>query len=98
MISADDQPLISVIIPAVSGWESLGECLQSLAENTGDAAIEVIVADSCGDPTRDKIRNQFPKVRMIAAEGRPSIPALRGMAIPQARGHMVAIIEDHCMV
>jgi hypothetical protein len=31
-------------------------------------------------------------------EGRPSIPALRALGIDQARGRVIAVTEDHCIV
>src|SRR5262249_26462396 len=93
-----DHPRISVVVPSVTGLSVVAECLECLIRQEGAAAAEILVVDRCGEPTRADLRGQFPQVRVIAVEGRPSIPALRAMGIEHARGQIVALLEDHCLV
>jgi hypothetical protein len=71
-----------------------------LTHQEGNVPYEVLVVDCCDEATRAEIRRRFtrPEVKLITVEGRPSIPKLRAIGIAQARGRMVAILEDHCNV
>lgn len=91
------EPLISVIIPSVNGLTALVECLDCLRAQDGAIAAEVLVVDRCGELVREVLRTRYPEVRVFPVEDQPSIPAMRALAIAQARGRVVAIIEDHCM-
>ena len=91
-------PLVTVLIPSVNGLPSILECLQALADQDADISREIIVIDCVGEAVRSAIRARFPRVRLIAVEGRPSIPALRARGLAEARGAMIAVTEDHCLV
>jgi glycosyltransferase involved in cell wall biosynthesis len=93
------EPLVSVVIASVNGLPCLAECLEALLRQEGGVPFEVLVVDRCGAATRAEVCRRFPDppVRLIAADGRPSIPALRAIGIRQARGQMVAVTEDHCL-
>jgi glycosyltransferase involved in cell wall biosynthesis len=92
------EPLVSVVIASVNGRPYIEECLDALLRQTGDVAYEVLVVDCCDDDTRDAIRGFPDPVRLIEVDGRPSIPKLRAVGVQQARGRMIAILEDHCIV
>ena len=91
-------PLVSVVIASVNGFPALGECLEALARQKGQVASEVLVVDRCGAETRAAVRARFPDVQVIAAKAGTSVPALRAMGMAQARGRMIAILEDHCNI
>lgn len=93
-----DRPVVSVVIPSVSGLPALRRCLDALARQDSAVVSEIVVVDRCGDGTRDAIRRQFPGVHVLAAGPRTSIPALRVQGIAAARGKVIAILEDHCNV
>lgn len=92
------EPLVSVIIPSVNGLPVLAECLEALVGQEGQVPAEIIVVDCCGEATRAVVRERFPRVCLVPVEGRPSIPALRAIGIERARGRVLAITEDHCLV
>jgi glycosyltransferase involved in cell wall biosynthesis len=95
-----NDPLISVVIASVNGLPFITECLDALTSQEGNISYEVLVVDRCGAKTREEIRSRFPQseIQLISADGRPSIPKLRAMGIARARGHLIAILEDHCNV
>ena len=93
-------PAISVVIASVNGFPSIGECLDCLARQEDKIAYEVLVMDRCDAKTRQEIRRRFPQpeIQLVEVFDDPSIPKLRAMGIAQARGKLVAILEDHCNV
>src|SRR5436190_697326 len=91
-------PLVSVIVPCVNGLPSIVECLQSLMDQAHDGPLEVIVVDRCGESVRRVVRERFPDVKLVAVDGPASIPALRARGLQAARGEMIAVTEDHCLV
>lgn len=98
--SSETAPLISVVIASVNGFPSIGECLDHLVLQEGDIAHEILVIDRCDAKTRDEIRRRFPQPEVELIEGASSfsIPKLRAIGISRARGHLIAILEDHCNV
>ena len=89
-------PPLSVVVASVNGFPYLGECLDSLRTHCPDA--EVIVADCTDAGTRQRIRDGWPAVRLIAFETPTSIPALRAAGVAASTAPYVALIEDHCVV
>lgn len=89
---------LSVVVPSVNGASDLLGCLDALAAQRSDVALEVIVVDRCGDAVRREARARHPWVRIIEAAPATTIPAMRAMAFDAARGESVAVIEDHVIV
>src|SRR5260370_22289337 len=63
-------PEVSIIVPARNEEASLGNCLQSLAAQTGVAFEIIVVDDGSTDRTRD-IARRVAAVRVISAEPLP---------------------------
>jgi hypothetical protein len=58
---------------------------------------EVIVV-ACGAAAyAERIRKAFPWTRVIHREQRETVPELRRCGVEQARGEVIAIIEEHCL-
>jgi hypothetical protein len=72
--------------------------LAALDAQQGDLTIETLVPDRIGPRVREPLRQRFPHVQLIEARARASIPELRALAIRQARGPVVGVIEDHVVV
>jgi GT2 family glycosyltransferase len=97
---AESSPAISVVIASVNGLPSITECLDCLSRQDGNIGYEVLVMDRCDAKTRQEVRRRFPQpeIQLTEVAGHPSIPKLRAMGIAQARGQLIAILEDHCNV
>ncbi|MBI3736251.1 glycosyltransferase [Candidatus Sumerlaeota bacterium] len=93
----ENRPLATVIIPSVTGRQSLDPCLRALEQQTEYSKIEVIVANRLGAESSDRIRAQFPQVRLIECAAETSIPAMRRTGLEAARGDFIFITEDHCV-
>ena len=97
---APGAPLISVVIASVNGAPPILECLQGLVDQQTVVSYEVLVVDCCGEKLRSLIRQKFlqPEIRIIPCEKRHSIPRLRAIGMAEAKGKMIAVLEDHCNV
>ena len=92
-----EAPEISVVIASVNGLPYPLACLESLAEQQGDIAAEVVLADCTGPATAAAVRERFPDVRLLTFDERKSVPFLRAEGIRAARGRLVVVTEDHCV-
>jgi GT2 family glycosyltransferase len=90
------EPALSVVVASVNGFPYLGRCLDALRERCPQA--EVIVADWTDEASRERIRREWPEVRLISLDEPTPVPRLRAVGIAQARAPYVAVIEDHCVV
>jgi GT2 family glycosyltransferase len=88
---------LSVVVASVNGWPPIRDCLSSLERQEGGLDYEVIVAVRRQDETGDLIRRQFPRVKVVRSPERVGIPALRAIAMSEARGGIIAVTEDHCI-
>lgn len=94
-MTGEPEPLVSVVVPSVSGTAAVFECLAALFDQEGDVPVEVVVVDRCGETTRQAIRARFPGVRLLAAEPSSPLPAMRGRGLAAARGRMIAVLGEH---
>ena len=89
-------PELSVVVASVNGLPYLEACLAALERHA--PAAEVVVADWTNEPTRARIRERFPAVRLLSFEEPQTVPELRAAGIFAATAPIVAVIEDHCNV
>jgi hypothetical protein len=92
----DTVPEISVVIASFGSPERLRACLLSvLAQAAGKEVIVARGAEQCGLAALER---DFPGVRFIEAGADASVFRLRAVGVAQARGRVVALLEDHCVV
>ena len=87
--------MASVAVASFSGGAALARCLRSL--EVGAVGADVIAAVAGGEDL-DAIAAAFPRARLIAAPAGTSVFRLRSLALAEARGAFVALLEDHCAV
>ena len=95
-----DIPL-SIVIASGAGGEFLLRCLDSLRSQAASPGVEVIVVDRCGEEVISRISKEHPYVRLLrpdVSNHRPSVPELRAQGVREAKGTVVAIVEEHCVV
>ncbi len=92
----DEAADLSVVIASVNGWGVLGPTLDALDELPERDRMEVIVVETVGGATRERLR-QRPRVVVVEADRQP-IPRLRYQGVLRAKGRLVAILEDHARV
>jgi GT2 family glycosyltransferase len=89
--SAQDAPLLSVVIPTYNASRLIGEQLEALTAQTYEGPIEVVIADNMStDDLEGAIRpfNDRLNVRRIAADGR------RGVSHARNRGCKAATADE----
>jgi hypothetical protein len=91
----DHEPCVSVLLPTTQPWPAVSAALDSLLSQIEPPAFEILVLDGDGQALRGI--HLDPAVRWIRLPGLDSF-ALRAAGIAHARGSVVAITEDHCLV
>lgn len=91
----DREPCVSVLLPTTHPWPAVSAALDSLLSQTDPPAFEVLVLDGHGQALRGI--HFDAAVRWIRLPGLDPF-ALRAAGIAHARGAVVAITEDHCLV
>lgn len=90
-----DPPQLSVVIATVSPWPTLQSCLESLSGQVQELDVELIIVDGHGQALpADTIELPLMHISEIGA----SVYRLRAIGIKKARGKIVALTEDHCVV
>jgi hypothetical protein len=85
-------PKISVVIAAWNGPAALHACLASLVEQVAGEDVEVIVAANFTEPS---LAEAFPFARLLFVGEDATVPMLRSAGMREARGEIVATVEDH---
>jgi hypothetical protein len=89
---------VSVVIAWVNSLDLLAPVVDSLLKQDSRPPDEIIIATRHDVGTQDRLRCAYPGVTILSAPARTTIPALRSIGIAQARGTIVAVTEDHCVV
>jgi glycosyltransferase involved in cell wall biosynthesis len=91
------EPAVSVVIASIVGPPFIDDCLASVFAQKNAPSFEVIVVDCGSADNIARLSKRFPDARYIQASQRETVPALRRLGAEQARGGIVAIIEEHCV-
>jgi len=100
-----NRPALSVIVTIVSGRESLRRCLEALVPQIEAAHVEILVPYDSWSVGVAELNSEFPDVRFhrIPEDAPASAPGIvhrlydrrRAVGLALARGHIVALTEDH---
>ncbi len=90
-------PSVSVVIASIVGAPFIDDCLASVFAQKNAPNFEVIVVDCRGSENVSRLSKRFPEARFIQLQKRETVPQLRRIGVEQARGEIVAIIEEHCL-
>ena len=88
-------PLVSFLVPAYNYARYLPDCLNSIFEQEGDVAYEVVVVDDAStDDTRELLTTVAdPRVRVLHNESNQGHARTIEIALRAARGELVARID-----
>jgi hypothetical protein len=87
---------LSVVVGTTQPWPEVEAVLESIHGQLRDGEAEFVLAHR-GDGFPEAAAERFSRVRAVVAPG-AVISELRGAALGQAAGEIVAITEDHCVV
>ena len=69
MTGSSTAPSVTMVIPTWNGWHYLEECLGTIAAQRYDGTLTTLVVDNgSADGTADKLRREWPDVRLIRFE------------------------------
>ncbi len=97
---AEQAQQLSVVIAAHNGRAEVENCLASLQTQelpaSSPVAVEIIVAGNFCNETAAQLKQSYPDVRLLRADQAVSVPELRSWGAREAKGDIVALLEDHC--
>jgi glycosyltransferase involved in cell wall biosynthesis len=89
----EDQPAVSVVIPAYNAEETIRRALESVAAQTYDNIVEtIIVDDGSRDETTCIIRDEYPRVRLFEQPNQGAAVA-RNLGVGEACGEYIAFLD-----
>ena len=89
---------ISVVVAAYCGSATIVDCLRSIEKATEGRRREIIVVESSGDGTSEIVQQQFPDVLLVRSAERLSAGHARNLGAAAARGHLIFITDQDCVV
>ena len=90
------KPGISVVVASKVGAPFVDQCLSSLEDQAGRHGAEVLVVAAGTEAYAARIAEDFRWVRVIHESRVSEVPALRRRGVEEARGDLLAVIEEHC--
>jgi glycosyltransferase involved in cell wall biosynthesis len=93
-----DRPEVSVIIPSYKSGKTIDGCLRSVLDQRTERRFEVIVIHSGADDIADRLRVEFPQVRLFSFSERKFPEAARRVGIAEAQGDIIAGVDADCTV
>lgn len=91
-------PAVSVVIAVTRADPVLADCLAALEASAGAIPIEILLADGSPEGVPTSAYPDAERVTLVRAEGRRSLPFLRGAAMARATARLIAVIDPYCLV
>lgn len=88
---------LSIVIASKMPWPHAEPCLAALVDEARVVGAEIILADGCGRALPEPLTPPYRDVIWLKVPGAGAF-RLRSLAIARARGRIIAITEDHCVV
>jgi GT2 family glycosyltransferase len=91
-------PLVSVVVPCYRPGPLIDGCLEGLLDQDLDGPYEVIVVESSGDGTAERLRTRFSRCRVIAPPARTLPAEAQNIGVAAATGAFIAITNHDCVI
>ena len=92
-------PDVSILIVTYECRDEARGCLRSIAETSGAASTEIVVADNAStDGTVEMIRTEFPQVKLVALEENVGFAAGVNRAAAAAEGEYLLLLNPDTVV
>jgi len=87
--------VISIIVVNTNGKEIIGECLNSLLNQSLNDNIEILVVDNgSADLSYEYISEKFPKVKLIKFSEKIGFAKANNEALKIAQGEFIALLNN----
>lgn len=88
-------PIVSVCIANYNGMKVIDHCLQSVMEQQGDIALEILVHDDASDDgSAAYIRDRYPDARLIVSESNVGFCVANNRMVAEARGEYLLLLNN----
>ena len=97
---SDKRPLVSIVIPVYNCEEYIGECIDSVVEQTYDNIEIIVVNDGSKDESEKIIKNKKKKYRNILyyKQRNKGVSAARNLGINKAKGEYITFVDADDLV
>src|SRR4029079_13606558 len=89
-------PRVSVVVPCYRPGDLIDGCLADLCAQDLDEGFEVILVESSGDGTAERLQRRFPGIRVIAPPHRTLPAEAQNIGVAAAHAAFVAITNHDC--
>jgi ABC-type polysaccharide/polyol phosphate transport system ATPase subunit len=93
-----DAPRVSVVVPCYRPGDLIDGCLADLLDQDLAGPYEVIVVESSGDGTAERLRKTFPRCRVIAPPSRTWPAEAQNLGVAAATGPFIAVTNHDCVI
>lgn len=90
---ANENPLVSVIIPVYNGEKYIEECLRSVYQQSYHR-IEIILIDDGSTDNSLNLINQFPGEKKVISQQNTDVSQARNVGIQNADGQFIAFLDQ----
>lgn len=87
--------MISIIVPVYNGEKTIGECLNSLTNQTKKPDEIIVVDDGSRDKTKDVVR-KFKNV-ILVGQGHKGPASARNLGAKKAKGEILLFTDSDCI-
>jgi hypothetical protein len=91
-------PDLSVVVIVVTGAGTLARCLEALTFRPPAVSMETLVVFDETDREVADLARRFSRVDWMGTPSGSTVPQMRARGLARARGQVVALIEDDCLV
>ncbi len=91
-------PRVSVVVPCYRPGALIDGCLERLLAQDLEEPYDVIVVESSGDGTAERLTARFPRVRVIAPPTRTFPAEAQNIGVAATSASFVAITNHDCLV
>ncbi|MFC2162159.1 glycosyltransferase [Candidatus Altiarchaeota archaeon] len=100
MVSEEDKPIVSVIVPTYNRGGMLGDCIGSLQQQSYPNLEIILVDDGSTDDTLkvlEEYAGEDERIRVFSQENNGSYSA-RNLGIKESKGGIICFTDDDCIV
>jgi GT2 family glycosyltransferase len=94
----DAQSSCAVVVASFRPGPLIDRCLTAILAQQGIDHLEIVVVDSSGDGTAERVRHNFPRVEVIALPQQTHQSIARNIGIAHTQAPFIALTDQDCLV
>jgi GT2 family glycosyltransferase len=93
-LSAEPRPLVSLVVLNYNGKSSIGECLESIRDQSYPGLEVIVVDNASSDGSPELVERLFPKARLIRNPSNLGFAEGNNVGIREARGEFIVLVNN----